>query len=37
VFDKKAHIGGLVKEQPMYLRLDSFNESGITEGKTIKV
>ncbi|MDR1506976.1 MAG: hypothetical protein LBI67_07720, partial [Treponema sp.] len=37
VFDKKAHIGGLVKGQPVYLRLDSFNENGITEGETIKV
>jgi hypothetical protein len=37
VFGTKAHIGGLVKGQPVYLRVDSFNESGITEGETIKV
>ena len=37
VFDTKAHIGGLVKGQPIYLRVDSFNESGITEGQTVKV
>jgi hypothetical protein len=35
VFDTKTHIGGLVKGQPVYLRIDSFNENGITEGKTI--
>jgi hypothetical protein len=37
VFDTKAKIGGLVKCQPVYLRVDSFNESGITEGKAVKV
>jgi hypothetical protein len=37
VFDKKIHIGGLVKGQPVYLRVDSFNESGITESETIKL
>jgi hypothetical protein len=37
VFDKKVKIGGLVKGQPVYLRVDSFNENGITEGATLKV
>jgi hypothetical protein len=37
VFDTQVKIGGLVKDQPVYLRVDSFNESGITEGKAVKV
>jgi hypothetical protein len=37
VFDTKVKIGGLVKGRPVYLRVDSFNESGITEGKTVKL
>lgn len=37
VFDKQVCIGGLVKGQPVYVRVDSFNDSGITEGVTIKV
>jgi hypothetical protein len=32
VLKRSAHIGGLVKGQPVYLRVDSFNESGITKG-----
>lgn len=32
VFGKKVRLGGLVKGQPVYVRVDSFNESGITEG-----
>ena len=35
VFDKKVRIGGIVKGLPVYLRVDSFNESGITEGQII--
>lgn len=35
-FDKKVHLGGLVKGQETYVRIDSFNESGITEGKVFK-
>ena len=34
-FDRKARIGGIVKGQPVYVRIDSFNESGITEGVVI--
>ncbi|HHV12604.1 MAG TPA: family 43 glycosylhydrolase [Clostridiales bacterium] len=30
-------IGALMKEEPLYIRVDSFNEVGITEGGTIKV
>jgi hypothetical protein len=37
VFDTKVKIGGLIKDQPVYLRIDSFNESGITEGKAVRV
>jgi hypothetical protein len=25
----------MVKGEPVYLRVDSFNENGITEGKTV--
>lgn len=32
VFGKKVRLGGLVKGRPVYVRVDSFNESGITEG-----
>lgn len=37
VFDTKVHLGGLVKGQPVYVRVDSFNESGITEGTVFRV
>jgi hypothetical protein len=37
VFDTKVKIGGLVKGQPVYLRVDGFNENGITEGKVVKL
>lgn len=30
-------IGALTKESPVYLRIDAFNENGITEGTTQKV
>ncbi|MDE6844572.1 MAG: family 43 glycosylhydrolase [Lachnospiraceae bacterium] len=30
-------IRALVKNQPVFVRVDTFNENGITEGKTIKV
>ena len=37
VFDEKVSIGGLVKDQALYLRVDSFNENGITEGDVKKI
>lgn len=30
-------IGALVKGEPVYIRVDTFNEVGITEGETLKV
>ncbi len=32
VFENKAHIAALVKDQPVYVRIDGFNENGITKG-----
>ncbi len=32
VFEHEVSIGALVKGQPLYIRVDSFNENGITEG-----
>lgn len=37
VFEPQASIGGLVRGQALYVRVDAFNESGITEGETIEV
>ncbi len=37
VFEPKVSIGGLVKDQDVYLRVDAFNESGITEGEVMRV
>jgi len=37
VYDKKVRLGGLIKGQPVYLRVDSFNESGITQGEVFKI
>ena len=38
VFGKnEQNIGALVKGQPVYIRVDSFNESGITEGNVMKL
>jgi len=37
VFGESVRIGGLVKGQDVYVRVDSFNDSGITEGDVIKV
>lgn len=37
VFGKHAqNIGALVKDEPVYLRVDAFDENGITEGKVIR-
>lgn len=33
----EAAIGALIKGEPLYIRVDSFNERGITEGKVIPV
>lgn len=35
-FEQKVHLGGLVKGQPTWIRIDSFNESGITQGSVFK-
>lgn len=35
--DTKAHIGALVAGQPVYVRVDAFNESGVTEGSVVCV
>lgn len=32
-----VNIGALIKGQPVYMRIDSFNEVGITEGEALKV
>lgn len=36
-FEPKAPIGALIKGQNLFIRVDSFNENGITEGEIIKV
>lgn len=36
-FKKEQRIGALVKEQDIWVRVDSFNECGITCGKLVKV
>lgn len=35
VFNTEKRIGALVKGQKYYVRVDAFNESGITKGNTI--
>jgi hypothetical protein len=35
--DNRVDIGALVKGQPVYIRVDAFNEMGITEGDVYKV
>lgn len=37
VFTNSARLGGLVKDQPVFVRVDSFNASGITEGDAFPV
>lgn len=37
VFEPQVSIGGLVRGQALYVRVDAFNASGITEGETIEV
>lgn len=36
-FDDSVEIGGLMKDQSLFLRVDAFNESGITTGDILKV
>lgn len=37
VFGLKKRVGALVKGQEYYVRVDAFNEAGITEGKVVKL
>ena len=37
VFGESVRIGGLVKGQDTYVRVDSFNDNGITEGDVLKI
>lgn len=35
--DNKAHVGALVSGQNVYVRVDTFNENGVTEGEVVVV
>ncbi|GAA6409501.1 family 43 glycosylhydrolase [Blautia hominis] len=35
--EEKVHIGALVIGEPVYIRVDTWNENGITEGRVIQV
>ena len=37
LFGEEQHIGALVKGEQYYMRVDAFNENGITEGKLRKI
>ncbi|MBQ8639725.1 MAG: family 43 glycosylhydrolase [Lachnospiraceae bacterium] len=37
VYGERQHIGALMKGETYYVRVDSFNESGITEGEVIRL
>ncbi|MFV0466657.1 MAG: family 43 glycosylhydrolase [Lachnospiraceae bacterium] len=37
VYGTKQHIGALVKDTDYYVRVDAFNENGITEGTVTKI
>ena len=37
VFGNEQRIGALVKGEQYYVRVDAFNENGITEGKVSKI
>lgn len=37
VFEPNVSVGGLIKDQAVYLRVDSFNTCGITKGEVIGV
>ncbi len=36
-FDKKINVGALIKGREYYVRVDAFNEAGITKGDVIKL
>lgn len=36
-YSKEQRIGALVKDRPLFMRVDSFNENGITHGKVKKI
>lgn len=37
VFENRKRVGALVKGREYYVRVDAFNENGITEGDTVKL
>ena len=37
VFDTEQRVGALVKGEKYYVRVDAFNENGITEGKVTEI
>jgi hypothetical protein len=37
IFGTKQRVGALVKNREYYVRVDAFNENGITEGVTVKL
>lgn len=37
VFSTQKRIGALVKGREYYVRVDAFNENGITHGQTVKL
>lgn len=37
IFGKEQRIGALVKDKEYYVRVDAFNENGITEGNVVKI
>ncbi|MDE5598620.1 MAG: discoidin domain-containing protein, partial [Lachnospiraceae bacterium] len=37
IFGNEQRIGALVKGKEYYVRVDAFNENGITEGKVVKI
>ncbi len=34
-FSPRVHLGGLMKGQKLWARIDAFNETGITEGRVL--
>lgn len=34
-FSPKVHLGGLMKGQKLWARIDAFNGTGITEGRVL--
>ena len=37
IFGKEKRVGALVKGTEYYVRVDAFNENGITEGNTVRL